>query len=77
MKEGSLIMILCRIRGYQTKSMSSGESKKNPKAYNNLDHMAQSLENNMADDLKESAAPEADGEAGESEERGMGEAEKA
>ncbi|KAE9966126.1 hypothetical protein BLS_007208 [Venturia inaequalis] len=65
-----------RIRGYQTKSMSSAESKKNPKAYNNLDHMAKNLENNMTDSLKESAAPDAGVEAGEFEEHGMGEAEK-
>lgn len=56
--------------------MSSGESKKNPKAYNNLDHMAKNLENNMTDSLKESAAPDAGVEAGEFEEHGMGEAEK-
>lgn len=57
--------------------MSSGESKKNPKAYNNLDHMAKGLENNLAGSLEESAAPGDGVEAGELEEHGMGEAAKA
>jgi hypothetical protein len=56
--------------------MSSGESKKNPKAYNNLDLMKESLENNMADSLDEGAVPGADVEAGELEEHGMGKKEK-
>lgn len=57
--------------------MSSGESKKNPKAYNNLDHVAESLENNMADSVKEGAEPSADVKAGELEEHGMGKVEQA
>jgi hypothetical protein len=56
--------------------MSSGESKKNPKAYNNLDHMAETLENNMADSVEDGAVPGADVDAGELEEHGMGEAEQ-
>ncbi|TLD18716.1 Cytokinesis protein [Venturia nashicola] len=65
-----------RIRGYQTKSMSSGESKKNPKAYNNLDHMARNLENNMADGLEESSTLDASAGAERLEEHGMGQTEK-
>jgi len=52
--------------------MSSGEPRKNPKSYNNLDLMKESLENNMADSLDEGAVPDADVEAGELEEHGMG-----
>ncbi|QDS68556.1 hypothetical protein FKW77_000074 [Venturia effusa] len=57
-----------RTRGYQTKSMSSGESKKNPKAYNNLDHMAKGLKNNMANGLEDIATSGGDIGAGELEE---------
>lgn len=57
--------------------MSSGESKKNPKAYNNLDHMAKGLENNMVDGLDEGASPGANVDAGELQEHGMGEVAKA
>lgn len=76
-KECRIVLTNVRIRGYQTKSMSSGESKKNPKAYNNLDHMAKNLENNMADGLTESSTLDAGVEAAELEEHGMGQVEKA
>jgi hypothetical protein len=49
--------------------MSSGESKKNPKAYNNLDNMAESLE--------EGAVPGPEVEAGVLEEHGLAETSKA
>jgi queuine tRNA-ribosyltransferase subunit QTRTD1 len=74
---GSNLLMMYRIRGYQTKSMSSGESKKNPKAYNNLDHVAESLENNMAESLEEGDVPDPDVEAGDFEEHGLGGREKA
>lgn len=54
-----------RIRGYQTKSMSSGESKKKAKSYNNLDDMAKSLENHKAVRVDEAIAPRTTGESGE------------
>jgi len=62
---------VCRVRGYEVKATKKGErgdARKNGKAFNKLDDMAEAL----ADD----EAPDADVKADELEEHGLGEIKK-
>ncbi|KAF2436981.1 tRNA-guanine transglycosylase [Tothia fuscella] len=57
-----------RVRGYQFKSKGGGEPKKNPKGYNKLDDMAESL--------AEAPVPSPSVDAGDLEEHGLGQVSK-